>query len=75
MRLTNEMAFIRFTGTNDPTDYKRIDEWLERIKKWQKDGLRHLYFFIHQHEGHQSMGLYNHFIKGINAIGAKLPEV
>lgn len=75
MRLTNDTAFIRFTGTNDPTDYKRIDEWLERIKKWQKDGLRHLYFFIHQHEGHKSMALYNHFIKGVNVLGAKLPEV
>ena len=72
MRLTNDTAFIRFTGINDPTDYQRLDDWITRIAKWENEGLRRLYFFIHQHDGHKSMKLYNHFIKGINAFGAKM---
>lgn len=49
MRLTTPIAFIRFVGSNnDKIDYKRLDDWTERIVKWQKEGLKHLYFFIHQ---------------------------
>ena len=36
-RLTTSSAFIRFTGSNIyEIDYLRMDEWLERIGKWQK---------------------------------------
>lgn len=49
MRLTTPSAFIRFVGCNvDEIDYKRIDDWVNRIKKWKDEGLRNLYFFVHQ---------------------------
>ena len=49
MRLTTPTAFIRFVGCNvDEIDRKRIDDWVDRIEKWYKEGLQHLYFFVHQ---------------------------
>ena len=49
MRLTTPTAFIRFVGCNvDEIDRKRIDDWVDRIEKWRKEGLQHLYFFVHQ---------------------------
>jgi uncharacterized protein YecE (DUF72 family) len=51
MRLTTPVAFIRFVGNQlHPTDYTRIDDWVKRIKKWLDEGLKELYFFMHQHE-------------------------
>ncbi len=47
-RLTTPSAFIRFVGHSlHPTDFKRIDEWAERIKTWIDKGLKSCYFFLH----------------------------
>ena len=49
MRLTTPIAMVRFVGNGlHPTDYTRIDEWVERIVSWQKMGLREVYFFTHE---------------------------
>lgn len=49
MRLTTPTAFIRFVGCNvDEIDYKRIDDWVERLVQWKDSGLKQLYFFVHQ---------------------------
>lgn len=46
--LTSKTAFIRFVANDlHPTDYSRIDEWIERVKYWINNGLEELYFFIH----------------------------
>src|SRR5690606_11765459 len=34
MRLTSPIAFIRYVGANHPSDYTRLDEWVERIAEW-----------------------------------------
>jgi uncharacterized protein YecE (DUF72 family) len=49
MELTTNEAFIRFVG-NDlaPSDYTRIDEWVERLKDWKAKGLKTVWFFMHQ---------------------------
>ncbi len=49
MRLTNSTAMVRFVG-NDlvPSDYTRIDDWVERSVQWQKAGLQEIYFFTHE---------------------------
>ena len=31
MRLSTPTAFVRWVGANDPSDYSRLDEWVERI--------------------------------------------
>lgn len=51
MKLTTPKAFIRFVGENlHETDYKRIDDWADRIDEWLSSGLENVYFFIHQRD-------------------------
>lgn len=73
MRLTTPTAFVRYVGANHPTDYERLDEWIETIKIWKKAGLQQLYFFIHQNVEVESPLLAAHFITKLNdAIGTSL---
>jgi len=77
MRLTNTTAFVRYVGANIPSDYTRLDDWIERIKKWKQEGLENLYFFIHQNVEKESPMLAVKFIEQLNkAIGTaiKIPE-
>lgn len=66
MRLTSPTAFIRYVGANHPSDYTRLDDWLERIKQWKKQGLQELYFFVHQNIEKESPLLSAYFIKKLN---------
>ncbi|MGJ1432610.1 DUF72 domain-containing protein [Sphingobacterium spiritivorum] len=66
MRMTTPTAFIRYVGANHSSDYSRLDEWIEVIKKWRSAGLEKLYFFIHQNIEVESPLLANHFIKKLN---------
>lgn len=73
MHLTNTTAFVRFVGANIDGDYERLDQWVERIAEWKKDGLETLYFFIHQNVEESSTFLAAHFIKALNErIGTDL---
>ena len=67
MRLTTPAAFIRFVGNGlHPTDYKRCDDWIQRIKKWSVDGIKTIYFFMHQHEELHSPELCKYLIEQMN---------
>lgn len=66
MRLTTPYAFIRYVGANHPSDIGRLDDWAQRLKIWQQQGLQHLYFFVHQNVEVESPLLATHFIKRIN---------
>lgn len=66
MRLTNDTAFVRYVGANHPSDYNRLDEWLQRISEWKNAGLQKLYFFIHQNIEVESPLLATYFIKKLN---------
>jgi uncharacterized protein YecE (DUF72 family) len=47
-RLTNKTAFIRFVGNDlHPTDYARMNEWVQKIHTWIQQGLEEIYFFMH----------------------------
>ena len=51
MHLTLPKAFIRYVGNSlHPTDYTRVDEWIQRIKYWLDNGMQELYFFMHMHD-------------------------
>ncbi|MCB9231949.1 MAG: DUF72 domain-containing protein [Bacteroidia bacterium] len=68
MRLTAPKVLVRWAGNNlHPTDYARLDEWIERIGKWLRAGLQTVYFFIHVPEEHLGPQLVNYFIEKINA--------
>lgn len=66
MRLTGPEAFIRYVGANHPSDIDRLDEWVDRIKIWRKNGLQKLYFFVHQNIERASPLLAAHLIKKLN---------
>ena len=73
MRLTSDTAFIRYVGANADSDYARLDDWLERIKLWKKEGLKNLYFFVHQNVELASPLLSAYFIEKVNAeFGTKI---
>lgn len=73
MRLTNPTAFVRYVGANHRSDYARLDDWVERIASWKKQGLRQLGFFIHQNIEKESPMLSAYFIKKLNKkIGTDL---
>ena len=73
MRLTSDTAFVRYVGANADSDYARLDDWLERIKLWKEEGLKNLYFFVHQNVELASPLLSAYFIEKINeAFGTEI---
>lgn len=74
MRLTTPRAFIRWVGANDPeSDRARLDEWVDRIVDWKKQGLEELDFFVHQNIEKESPLLSAYFIEKLNKkIGSDL---
>lgn len=74
MHLTTSECFIRFVGNSlHPTDYTRIDDWVQRIKQWKNQGLKTCYFFMHQHEELHSPELIKYLIEQLNIhCGTKL---
>ena len=66
MRLTTPTAFVRWVGANHPSDYARLDEWVERIADWKEQGLTELNFFVHQNLEKESPLLSAYLIKKLN---------
>ena len=51
MHLPLAGAFIRFVGNSlHPTDYTRVDDWVNRLNDWINNGLQELYFIMHMHD-------------------------
>ncbi|GAA4326517.1 DUF72 domain-containing protein [Mucilaginibacter gynuensis] len=79
MELTTGDAFIRFVGNNlDPTDYQRLDNWVERIAQWGDQGLQSLWFFLHQNNERFVPQACVYFIEKLNTrlgIAVKAPEL
>lgn len=67
MRLTNNEAFVRYVGANHPSDYSRLDDWIEKLQEWVNAGLTKIHFFIHQNVEKESPLLASYFIKKLNA--------
>ncbi|MDP4128791.1 MAG: DUF72 domain-containing protein [Bacteroidota bacterium] len=67
MNLTIPKTFIRFVGNSlHPSDYKRCDDWVKRIKYWLDAGLKELYFFMHMHDEAYSPELSQYLAKKLN---------
>lgn len=66
MRLTNNEAFIRYVGANHESDYARLDDWVERLTVWKKQGLTNINFFVHQNMEVESPLLSAYFIAKLN---------
>lgn len=74
MELSTPDAFIRFVGNGlHPTDFSRIDEWVERLKEWTDAGLKRISFFLHQHDEKDTPILADYTILKLNeALGTNL---
>ncbi|MCC9167337.1 DUF72 domain-containing protein [Pontibacter harenae] len=69
MRLTTPTAMVRFVGNGlHPTDYTRIDAWVERLKVWFDLGLQKLYFFVHEPDNTASPELATYLINKLNEV-------
>ncbi|APS39650.1 DUF72 domain-containing protein [Salegentibacter sp. T436] len=66
MRLSNTTVFIRYNGANHSSDYTRLDDWLDKLEEWHKEGLENVYFFIHQNVKEASPLLSAYFIERFN---------
>ena len=67
MRLTTPKVFVRYVGANNPqSDRERLDDWINRLKTWVDQGLRDIYFFIHQNIEMESPFLSAYFIEKLN---------
>lgn len=62
--LTTDLAMIRFVGNSlHPTDYERVDEWIDLLIGWMAEGLREIYFFSHQPDNILSPEMCIYFIE------------
>lgn len=78
MRLTTPDIFIRYVATNTETDYRRLDDWVERLTDWKEQGLRNVAFFIHQDIEAASPLLFAHLIRELNKkweINLQIPKM
>ncbi len=78
MRLTSDSAFIRYNGANHKSDYKRLDDWIDRLEEWVALGLQNIYFFVHQNIEKASPLLSAYFIKKANkrfGTDLKIPKL
>ncbi|MCB0495234.1 MAG: DUF72 domain-containing protein [Cyclobacteriaceae bacterium] len=66
MRLTTPKAFIRYVGSNHPSDYSRLDDWVKRIGEWIDKGIDEINFFVHQNMEKSSPLLSAYFIEQLN---------
>ena len=67
-RLTTPTAIVRFIGNDlHPTDYTRLDEWVQRLKKWFEMGLYDVYFFTHSPDNLTAPSLAKYFQTQIEA--------
>lgn len=67
MRLSCPTTMVRFVGNGlHPTDYSRAEAWIQRIRKWQKEGLVSIYFFPHEPDNIQAPELAAYILKKLN---------
>lgn len=65
--LTCPTAFIRFNGyALHPTDFARLDAWIERLEHWIARGIEKVYFFMHQEDESHTIVLCDYFIRKVN---------
>ncbi|WP_205508529.1 DUF72 domain-containing protein [Longitalea arenae] len=76
MHLTIPKAFVRFVANSlHPSDYTRLDAWIERIISWIEQGLQELYFFVHMDDELYSPELITYLTDKLNAAcSLQLPQ-
>jgi hypothetical protein len=79
MRLTTPKVFVRYVGANNPqSDRERLDDWVARLKVWVDQGIRDIYFFVHQNIELESPFLSAYFIEKLNrqfGLNLQIPKL
>jgi len=69
MHFTIAKTFIRYVGNSlHPSDYTRIDAWIERMKYWLNNGVEDIYFFMHMHDEATSPELTVYLVEKMNKV-------
>ena len=69
-RLTNHIAMVRFVGNASktalhPTDFERLDTWVQKLKEWTAKGISEVYFFTHEPDNLLAPEAADYFAKAI----------
>tara|TARA_Y100001972_G_scaffold128012_2_gene186895 strand:+ start:342 stop:1220 length:879 start_codon:yes stop_codon:yes gene_type:complete len=68
-RFTNDKVFVRFAAYElHDSNYRRLDEWAERITQWIEQGISEVYFFSKQEDETYAPRQADYFIKKLNAL-------
>jgi uncharacterized protein YecE (DUF72 family) len=78
MYLSNSTAMIRFVGNElHPSDFSRLDAWIDRLGIWFDQGLQTVYIFQHQEENLLAAEICAYFNKKVNeklGISLSIPQ-
>ena len=78
MRPTTPTVMLRFVGNDlHPTDFERVDVWVQRFKNWLDKGLEEIYFFAHEPNNDDAPQLATYFIREMNThcgLNLKVPK-
>ncbi|WP_428658720.1 DUF72 domain-containing protein [Runella sp.] len=67
MSLTTPTVTLRFVGHElHPTDYTRVDAWVQRLKTWYQQGVQTAYIFVHCGENINAPELTKYWIEQLN---------
>ena len=67
MELPVPRAFIRFVSNREhPSNYTRLDAWVERLGQWLESGLQELYFIVHNPDDVLCPELSDYFTQQMN---------
>ncbi len=67
MSLTTPVVTLRFVGHElHPTDFTRVDAWVQRLKIWYDQGLQTAYIFVHCGENTNAPELTKYWIEQLN---------
>lgn len=70
MRICNHTLLVRFVGNGlHPTDFTRVDEWIERIQYYAQNGVNRIYFFPHEPDNILAPQLADYLCMKIGAEG------
>jgi uncharacterized protein YecE (DUF72 family) len=66
--LTTPQFTLRFVGNElHPTDYQRIDDWIDRLEDWVQRGLQRAYIFVHSGDNRYAPELTKYWIQQLNS--------
>ncbi|MBX2817628.1 MAG: DUF72 domain-containing protein [Saprospiraceae bacterium] len=61
---TSSNVFIRFNGYGlHASDYSRLDDWVVRLGEWKTNGIKKVFFFMHQQDENHTPILCHYFAK------------